>query len=205
MTERIVYLATFDGGVSSLFPGFTPKVINDFSEMRNSPNGILVFNGGEDIATSLYDERPNGADAGYEMSARDSAEYKMFNYATLLEMPILGICRGSQFVCACSGGKLYQHVEGHLGSHNIQTTTHGIIEVTSTHHQMMRPEYMPKKEYQVLAWADIYGEQDPEVVYFKRTGALAIQGHPEYNWATPAFKQYAKDMINKYLVERLDK
>jgi GMP synthase-like glutamine amidotransferase len=71
------------------------------------------------------------------------------------------------------------------------------LPMTSTHHQMMYPYNLNKDEYDLIAWStyflsDIYlngsnedfnlktGFLEPEIVYYKTSNSLCIQGHPEY-------------------------
>src|SRR5699024_9442623 len=126
---------------------------------------------------------------------RDAREMEVFNYAREREIPCVGICRGSQFLCVMNGGTLIQHVSNHgiYGTHEMYTHDGRTVEVTSTHHQMMYP--YGGNPFVLLAWANgrshFYqgGDKDfrvgnafrePEVVFWPHTQTLGFQGHPEY-------------------------
>lgn len=158
---------------------------------------LILFTGGEDVDPVYYNEK-----VGKFTSCapeRDNLESKMFRFLGY-KVPKLGICRGSQFLTVMNGGKLVQHVENHaIGStHSItfDYILHNKMQMTSTHHQMMYPFNLEKKDYILCAYATNYlspvylnGNNknieisedflEPEIVYYPSTNSLAIQGHPE--------------------------
>lgn len=153
---------------------------------------IVVFEGGEDVDPSLYNE-PKGA---YTISniRRDIEEEDIFIKALALKKPILGICRGSQLACVLSGGRLIQHQDNPNLLHTIRTDTGQSYTISSTHHQAQYPYDMCNDNYKLLAWANgesayhLNGEdkeitnhvfKEAEIVFYRNTNALAIQGHPE--------------------------
>lgn len=156
---------------------------------------IVVFTGGEDVQSELYGEKPHHLT--YSNPRRDKVEIELFNKAKDLGKLIVSICRGSQFMTVMAGGKLVQHVNNHAigGTHEIITVNGQKMQVTSTHHQMMYPFNMKDEDYEILAFASprlsdvyfknnvmVYGniEYEPEVVWYNKIKALAIQLHPEY-------------------------
>jgi GMP synthase-like glutamine amidotransferase len=169
---------------------------------------FVVFWGGADIWTGFYNQVAVHTHSTY-LSRRDHLEREIFRACLSRGIPMLGICRGAQFLCAMSGGELYQDVgHGHLGTHLIQTKE-GPLRVTSTHHQMMSPQ---KVKHDLIGWCDnrcstYYKEDevdkpevDYEIVYFPHTQALCIQGHPEYVKSSDPFFQYTHKLINQYLL-----
>lgn len=177
----------------------------------------LVIWGGEDISPSLYNERASRfTGAGPLPSRRDIVERDACLAAIDRGIPIIGVCRGAQLLCALAGGRLIQHVEGHGRSH-MMTTSEGLKIVTNSyHHQMMYPFDV---DHTMLAWAspkvsNMHINQDgvndpamathpePEVVWFPKIKGLAIQGHPEFV-AQPnesPFVQYCLDLVDEYLI-----
>ena len=135
-----------------------------------------------------------------------------FLEATKHHIPLAGICRGAQFLCAMSGGILAQHVTGHGGNHTVRTAG-GIVEVTSTHHQMQ----IPPKDAVMLAWAEprlskfYEGENDEELhpdveaegVFYPDTQALAMQWHPEFMRPDSDGFQYSVSLIEKLIRAQL--
>ncbi len=161
---------------------------------------VLMFEGGTDISTSLYNEK-KAEYTSQPDTTRDAFESEVFD-KMVGHAKFFGICRGSQFLCAKSGGKLVQHVTGHSGSHMMEFRFEpeqrtGKCLVSSTHHQMMYSGNLPGSDYHILGWADspksdryegfLHGayncfnvSYEPEVLYFKKTRALAMQYHPEF-------------------------
>ncbi len=67
----------------------------------------FLFTGGQDVAPALYHERPSEK-CGECCVERDDMETALFWSALERDKPILGICRGIQFMNAALGGTLYQ-------------------------------------------------------------------------------------------------
>lgn len=192
------------------------KVVRDPEEMVVGPDdkACLILHGGEDISPSIYGELPSRfTGARKEPSRRDILEIALFTRAVALGIPILGICRGAQLACCLSGGKLVQHVEGHTsGVHGVLLQDGTVLETTSCHHQMMYPFDIPKDEYDILGCSDyersdIYVganglykdiEVEPELVLFKTTKCLAVQGHPEWMYAHEPYVQYLLQTFKQF-------
>ena len=176
----------------------------------------VVIWGGADISPSLYGQPASQmTHARAELSSRDEIEADIFHSAVSAGVPIIGVCRGAQLACALSGGKLVQHVGGHGGSHPITLSDGGSIVTTSVHHQMMFPFDMPVDDWNLLAWTkdklsasyvltddDIRQEIpcEPEIVWFPKTRALAIQGHPEFDTEDSPFVQHCLDLVRKFIL-----
>ena len=185
--------------VSALYADFHPwdqlPFANSFEVCENhrelKKGDILVVHGGSDIHPSLYGKgRSSHTWCGKEPSQRDKIEWNLMQQARELGIPIVGICRGAQMLCALAGGYLIQHVNNHGGSHSIETIDGRNMLVNSIHHQMMQPR---DTEHELIAWAapsqsDIYFdeeetvfdiEKEPEFVYFNAIKGFAFQWHPE--------------------------
>lgn len=204
-------------------PNFNP--IHPFDEiydkhlnlMNAHPDDIakidaLLLWGGSDISPKLYDEYPFPPSGPIDPSHRDLFEWELIKEASTRGIPIIGVCRGSQILCAAAGGKLIQNVQGHGQSHWIETNDGKKFFVSSSHHQMMFPYDVP--DHELLAWstehrASVYQpygtphsermtkkeEKEAEVVFFNELNALAIQCHPEWH------DNGAKDPFNKWMFE----
>lgn len=171
--------------------------------------------GGTDIHPSYYKQKHHPwSGAGKEPSERDLFEWKTMLYCKAKGIPLLGICRGAQFICAAAGGKLIQHMSGHGYDHHIDTIKNKRIKTTSVHHQMMYPFDVP---HVMVGWCDpvrcttyegeegklvkeMMNHQEPEIVYFPSVHGLAIQGHPEYPTATKEFVDLCNDLVLEYLL-----
>ena len=157
---------------------------------------LVQFTGGEDVSPRLYGEECHGST--FYNTYRDSKEITIFEYCVRARKPMAGICRGGQFLHVMNGGDLWQDVDSHaiFGTHKAFTPD-GLVElqVTSTHHQMMR---MSSEEGEVLLVADecrapkehmvgklvgkVTDEPDIESVYYKGTNSLCFQPHPEFSY-----------------------
>lgn len=179
----------------------------------------IVIWGGEDVCPSYYNEKPNRQnDKQNGPSNRDKREWAAMKYAKIHNIPIIGVCRGAQFLCVLSGGSLVQHVTGHNGgAHNLTFADKSIpdMSTTSCHHQMMYPW---KTDYQLLAWSserrsntyqggpgvehDIcHRTVEPEIVYFPKTRGLAIQGHPEWMSVDAPLVKHLNGLVRTLLLK----
>lgn len=184
-----------------LVVGATPKyaewtnmqVVDNFDEAD-----IIMFTGGADVSPKLYGEAVGAHTTTNE--ARDKKEVELFQAAVKAEKKIIGICRGAQLSCVMSGGKLVQHCHNHREAHFMTCVwqdTPFKLYITSTHHQMMYPFNIDPADYRILAYSTeklsaeyLDGDnnrirvpktfREPEIVLFRDTNALAIQGHPEH-------------------------
>lgn len=176
---------------------------------------VMLLTGGSDVSPEFYGEEFGK----YTRSVprRDMIERIYFRDAVKRKIGILGICRGAQFITVMNGGKLVQHVTNHGQWHEIATSKGDKFEVSSTHHQMMHPYDLNNKDYQLLGWAHQHSNcyldgddkqipyfwkpdtEEPEVVFYPRTRALAIQCHPEimplYSDGVKQFHKWTKEFI----------
>lgn len=154
---------------------------------------LVMFTGGEDVDPSLYN-KSKGEHTGSNL-ARDLMEKEVYEKATALGLPKIGICRGSQFLCVMAGGELVQHQLNPGRMHTIQTKYHGEINISSTHHQAAYPFNLPRYSYEILGWTKdaspfhLDGEAkelaptlECEIVHYRSANALGIQGHPEFDY-----------------------
>lgn len=177
---------------------------------------IIQFTGGEDVSPFLYDQPPHPTT--YFSPYRDEREKGIFERNLFGKgVPMVGICRGGQFLNVMSGGSMIQDVTGHTRSHSMYDAVWDTgMTVTSTHHQMMSPG----SGGAVLAYASQEGEKtvydertrefetfrniggfDPEVVFYPLTRSLCFQPHPEYE-PDSKMASYFFDLIDKFLLEK---
>lgn len=177
------------------------------------------FTGGSDVTPEFYNERPHPR--AYCNPARDALEKNIFYIFLERYVPMMGICRGGQFLNVMCGGKMWQDVDGHgtVNGHDISDIESGrIIRVSSTHHQMMRPS----KEATIIAVADKIATRaegmvglkpvqiehkgvDWEVLWYQRQKALCFQPHPEFNPGWEECRSYYLELVNKYIMPGVEK
>lgn len=179
---------------------------------------IILFTGGEDVDPSLYGKKKHPLT--YSNIKRDLYEKEIFNKIRKDQL-VIGICRGSQFLCVMNGGLLVQNVSNHAiwETHSIYNEKENIsYDITSTHHQMQYPYNLDKSNYEVLYTSYehlsryyegdgidselIWQNGEPEIVLYKNPDnprCLAIQGHPEYMRKDAPVVKMLNSLINKYL------
>lgn len=159
---------------------------------------FFQFMGGEDVTPAIYGEENHHSHNSFD---RDLFEMGYYALAKRLNKPMVGICRGGQFLNVMCGGSMHQHVNGHTNSHDLYLINaaedYKVIQCTSTHHQMMKPDY---EAAELLAYADIVTDSDAEVVWYEADRCLCFQPHPEYE-VYPELTTYYFDLINNLLLE----
>lgn len=192
---RKVYVVGGDRGIEKMFNSH-PEYCT--TEIFNEAD-LYCFTGGADVSPELYFAKHHPTTGVNAM--RDLEEANAFSAILHLGTPMVGICRGSQFLCVMNGGSLYQDVDKHAiwGTHecfyeneNMHVTNY---QVTSTHHQMQNP-YTLKNAFEIWGFAHLCTYRDSEkierkklthrdhadveIVYWPETKCLGFQGHPEY-------------------------
>lgn len=199
----------------------TNFIVDKSNRKDISKSDLIILHGGEDISPTIYGEETlQATGASNEVSLRDQKELWAIYEAIESEVPILGICRGAQLLCAVSGGKLFQHVTGHQSGHHEITTVDGTsFQVTSAHHQMMDTR---NTNHSLLAWStkklsagyltpeykenseeNFEPEFEPEIVYFPEIKALAIQSHPEWENPKSDFISYYQQLVTNLIEGKL--
>lgn len=173
---------------------------------------LVVFAGGPDVTPALYGAEKHQRTA----SSPTSDKRDMIVYKECFErgIPMLGICRGAQFLHVMNGGTLYQHVEGHYGDHGFYDTVEkkAVHPVSSVHHQMA----IENDKMTVLAvrtrsadhWVDNNTNDkgavdEVEAFFYPDTLCLGVQGHPEYS-GYDKFLCWTIKKIQQYLVDNPD-
>lgn len=186
--------------VSGYYEDYYPfnllSCFNSFYSTKNPDTlvtgDVLIIWGGSDIHPSLYNKKKSSMTwAGKQPSERDEVEWALMQRARELGLPIIGVCRGAQMLCALAGGHLIQHVNGHSGTHMVTTYKGTQIQTNSIHHQMMVPTgtdhtviaEIPKERLLSDVYYDedqkVDHQQEPEFIYFNAVKGFAIQWHPE--------------------------
>lgn len=174
------------------FPKANHVTVHDPNELKKP--GVLVIWGGQDISPSIYNRTASprtGADPD-RILGRDRTEVALCREAIKIQMPIFGVCRGAQLVCAMAGGILVQHVTGHANAGHVVIMKDGKhLPYSTLHHQM---QYPWKVKHELLGWTPrlslVYEgiteeeakliEVEPEIVVYPEINSFGVQGHPEF-------------------------
>lgn len=171
---------------------------------------FVCFTGGPDVSPHLYGEQVSLKTR--QSSYRDEREKEIFDLCLAHGTPMVGICRGAQFLNVMCGGKMWQDVDGHTigGTHSVKDLVDGKeYRCTSTHHQMMRPsseatiialadESTSKMHMNgpVADWYKSEEGQDVEVVTYPEQNVLCFQPHPE---------MYGNESCTEYFFKLLER
>ena len=161
----------------------------------------FLFTGGHDVSPELYNEKPLDGLVSSCMK-RDRMEAYILKNAIQLDKPILGICRGIQFINAALGGTLYQdlptqyetEIEHHQNPpydvpvHKVNVIKDSplykcinseLLDVNSYHHQAVK-DLPPNLKVMAVSEDGLV-----EAVYKPEQKFLwAVQWHPEFSYKT---------------------
>lgn len=181
---------------------------NDWLVVNSEKEADLIqFTGGHDVSPMLYGEVKHPSTSCWP--DRDQRESDVFHRN--FEKPKAGICRGGQFLNVMSGGSMWQHVNNHsIGGTHLATHVDGReFQVTSTHHQMIIPDYLRSDTIltATLATSKEDGNQydhgnepdiDTEAVWYDDTTSLCFQPHPEYVDIHHECQELYFELLNEY-------
>ena len=188
------------GGIPVILPFSEDE--RELDQLAEMCDGFL-FTGGHDVSPEVYGEKPleNLID---DCKKRDVMESVVLRKAIDADKPILGICRGIQFINAALGGTLYQDLPTQFKSdiehhqtppydkraHDVRIVTDSplyqclgreLIPVNSCHHQAV------KKIASGLALMAASPDGLAEALYKPDYRFLwAVQWHPEFSFETDA-------------------
>jgi anthranilate/para-aminobenzoate synthase component II len=218
---RILVVNDYDGAYG-LFWGALGEISTRIPEFVADPEkfGLVCFTGGEDVSPELYGHENL---TSHNSLARDRKEALIFEIARKYEIPMTGICRGSQFLNVMCGGTMVQDLgRDHPGGrHLCLTYTNQLFEVTSSHHQMS----VPGPGGSCLAWAeidvdphdltydgsfadlaDLYTEEGRirvvEAIHYPAVKVFAVQHHPEWQDIDCEAARWTLDQIRYLILEK---
>ncbi|MBQ5933883.1 MAG: gamma-glutamyl-gamma-aminobutyrate hydrolase family protein [Lachnospiraceae bacterium] len=146
-----------NGGIPIMLPLTEDK--GDLEQAAELCDGFL-FTGGHDVSPEIYGEKPLDGKVSSNRK-RDEMELYILRKALESDKPVLGICRGIQFINAALGGTLYQdiplqhpskvehhqnppyNIPVHVVSINVDSPLHkclnaDTLHVNSYHHQAVK-------------------------------------------------------------------
>lgn len=116
------------GGIA--IPKYCPDVSIDYDG--------LILCGGNDINPTYYNEELNGSvDID---DSRDASEYALMKAFIDARKPIMGICRGCQFLNIVFGGTMYQDIPN-AKEHSTFSDSDLVHSVTATHGSFIHSLY----------------------------------------------------------------
>ena len=169
---------------------------------------LVIFSGGSDVYPLLYGEAP--MEGTYYDKTRDDACVELFQKCAKDGIPMLGICRGAQFLWVMKGGKLWQDVNNHnAGEHTVTLLeTNQQMKASSVHHQACRFGVSGSRLLMSGGGSTVRKSQDAvqtgpltdiEGYVFEKDCILGFQGHPEYS-GYPVYSKICLDLIDKYIM-----
>ncbi len=148
------------GGAVILIPPAQPDELARLVERLDA----LLLPGGADVDAALYHEPP-GPKMGDVDRPRDASEQAALRAAIDLRKPVLGICRGQQFINVALGGSLYQDLVSDLGP----SFDHHTEPELGRQHELHRIEIEPRSRL-----AHITGERQLKVNSFHHQGVKEV-------------------------------
>ena len=193
MLKEYVELIQAAGGIPLTITATTNK--EDLESMMQLVDGILLT-GGQDVNPKLYRQELHPTVT--PCNIRDEIEIILFKYAYNHKMPILGICRGEQFINVMLGGTLIQDIPSSFNHIHRQSKPYNqpfhqnkiikesplydliqkeIINVNSLHHQAIDQLGNGLKPMAIST------DHIIEAIYLPNYPFLwAVQWHPEYDY-----------------------
>ncbi len=187
------YIEYFEMFGAKLVP--VPNALNDVKGYLEGfeLNGIIL-SGGNDINPELYGEELRGNEM--ESKIRDETEWKLLEFAVERKIPVLGICRGMQFINVFFGGKLVRSIkEEIIGNVGHVAVMHKIAVIDEKARAMLGNELMSGNEAEVNSYHNqgvvkeklskelkaFAQTQDGmiEGIYHPKLPILGVQWHPE--------------------------
>lgn len=196
------------GGIPVLIPNL--KNPEDMFPFLDRIDGLLL-SGGADIEPTLYGDVVKGF-CGPIQVRRDAQEMVMLKGAFAKKMPILGICRGLQFMNVGFGGTMYQDLPTEKGiyhSINVAERNHPIHTVKFSGgmiRDIMGVDELGTNSYHHQGLKDIAAngtvtgmtaDGNVEVVEFSggHPFTLGVQWHPEMMYDSP----YTKKLFDAFI------
>ena len=156
-------------GMAQILLPNNSKIIDGEAIDSFNLNGVIL-SGGE-----FLDEKDKDYNNGQKR--RDEFEKKLISYCMTKKLPILGVCRGMQFLNNCFGGKI-KKVNDHVAiSHQIKNSSKfSFPDTVNSFHEYGIDEKDLSNNFEILA-TDLEG--NVEAFSDKKNNLMGIMWHPE--------------------------
>ncbi len=198
------------GGIPVMLP--LTDDADTIRQLLDSVSGILLT-GGHDVDPEVYGETAI-PECGTPCRERDAMEAELLKQALEKDTPVLGICRGIQFLNAYLGGTLYQDLPSQRPSDtdhhqnppydvpvhkvNIEKSSKlykllgtDTLEVNSYHHQAIRDKAESLKTMAVSEDGLTEAVEMPGKRF-----VWALQWHPEFSYKTD---EYSRKIFEEFV------
>lgn len=173
----------------------------------------LILSGGIDIHPDRYDGEKKQNEP-YDLD-RDEMEFFLLKKAEDKNLPVLGICRGSQLMNIARGGTLHFDVakayeranypsstlarifyRKRMYIENQNTLIYKILKCTSAKVNSIHSQAMNKLGHNLTASAKEENGVVQTIEDTKRAFYIGVQFHPEYLTYSPLYRRLFKSLIN---------
>jgi len=140
------YLDYFNSFDIHLFP--VPNVgiesLHAYLNILSKSQG-LILSGGNDVYPSAYEGEVVQNDSYSKI--RNETEQGLLNFAVTNQIPVLGICRGMQFINVYFGGQLIKNLNKHTGEIHHEGRTHALRVIHRETSEYICTDYWEMKSY----------------------------------------------------------
>lgn len=158
---------------------------------------LLILTGGGDLPAKGYTDETVSVNAQTE---RDETEHFVFDYALKHQIPVLGICRGMQFINAFLGGRTDKNFECQekrkCGTDHIIKSEKETLIVNHYHNDFIRIGNLATK------LTPLFTDEENgtvEICTCPEKRILAFQYHPERAFSDDASKIKTQNMIRIFI------
>ncbi len=181
--------------------GYVPLTISNFTEntdvfFEKLDISAVVLTGGGSLPVEYYDK-----DYGYDIQKnRDLKETELIKLCLKNNIPLLGVCRGMQFINGYFGGKVSQlsglKEERPTGKDHIVYYKDQTLIVNNYHNDGI---YKHNLSSELISVYEDTVNGTVESFISEKYRVLGVQWHPEREFSDNISKEKTKNMIKKFI------